>query len=174
MDEEELAEATAQINRELYVFEDRVAVLEAAPAAVGGGTATYTLLGSGSLVFNNRQFNFEAAEAAATRAAWDVSHHLELRFTLSAGRYVTREVRTVPQPQPPSRSTPLPQYIVPYFLGRLEDMLSFDRAAVLAGQCDAVLVPQGFELKVRQSPHPAGYLRDRDLVRINATTFERL
>ena len=45
MDEEELAEATAQINRELYVFEDRVAVLEAAPAAVGGGTATYTLCG---------------------------------------------------------------------------------------------------------------------------------
>ncbi len=100
MDEEELAEATAQINRELYVFEDRVAVLEAAPAAVGGGTATYTLLGSGSLVFNNRQFNFEAAEAAAIRAAWDVSHRLELRFTLSAGRYVTSEIRTIPQPVP--------------------------------------------------------------------------
>ena len=34
------------------------------------------------------------------RAAWNTSHHFELRFKLSTAQYVTREIRTIPQPLP--------------------------------------------------------------------------
>ena len=66
----------------------------------GSGAPTYTLLATGHLNGIRAGFSFTSAEALALRAAWDTGTYLEFRFTLSAGRYVTRQVRTVPQPLP--------------------------------------------------------------------------
>ena len=68
----------------------------------GGGDPTYTLLATGHLNNIRAGFSFTAAEALALRAAWDTGTYLEFRFTFSAGRYVTRQVRTIPQPLPAS------------------------------------------------------------------------
>ena len=68
----------------------------------GGSGPTYTLLATGHLNNIRAGFSFDTSEAAALRAAWDTSEYLEFRFTLSAGRYVTRQVRTIPQPLPPT------------------------------------------------------------------------
>ena len=76
-------------------------------AAIPSSGPTYTLLGTGTLVTSRRQFNFDATEVAAVRAAWDVSTYLELRFVLSAARYVTRQVRCFPSPLP---ATPIQVY----------------------------------------------------------------
>ena len=67
----------------------------------GGGAPTYTLLGTGHLNGIRAGFAFDTAgEVAALRAAWVTSDYLEFRFVLSPGRFVTRQVRTVPQPLP--------------------------------------------------------------------------
>ena len=68
------------------------------PGAVHG--PTYTLLGTGHLNNIRAGFSFTASEAAALRAAWVISEYFEFRFKLSAARYVTRQVRTIPQPLP--------------------------------------------------------------------------
>ena len=53
VDEEELAESVAKINRELYETEDRVAALESAPAPTpGGGGGGAEALGTGDLVIS--------------------------------------------------------------------------------------------------------------------------
>ena len=68
------------------------------PGAVHG--PTYTFLATGHLNNIRAGFSFNTAEAAALRAGWVISHHLEFRFKLSTAQFVTREVRTVPQPLP--------------------------------------------------------------------------
>ena len=66
----------------------------------GDSGPTYTLLGTGYLNNIRAGFSFTTAEAAALRAAWVISEYFEFRFKLSAARYVTRQVRTIPQPLP--------------------------------------------------------------------------
>ena len=73
----------------------------------GDSGPTYTHLASGHLNNIRAGFSFTATEAAALRAAWIISHHLEFRFKLSGAQFVTREVRTVPRPLP---STPIQVY----------------------------------------------------------------
>ena len=75
--------------------------LEAHEATPHGDSGpTYTLLGTGHLNNIRAGFSFTTAEAAALRAAWVISEYFEFRFKLSAARYVTRQVRTIPQPLP--------------------------------------------------------------------------
>ena len=66
----------------------------------GGGDPVYTLLATGHLNNIRAGFSFTTAEAAALRAAWVISEYFEFRFKLSAARYVTRQVRTIPRPLP--------------------------------------------------------------------------
>ena len=66
----------------------------------GGGDPVYTLLATGHLNSIRAGFSFDTSEALAIRAAWNTGDYVEFRFTLSAGRYVTRQVRTIPQPLP--------------------------------------------------------------------------
>ena len=73
----------------------------------GDSGPTYTHLATGHLNSIRAGFSFTATEAAALRAAWIISHHLEFRFKLSGAQFVTREVRTVPRPLP---STPIQVY----------------------------------------------------------------
>ena len=73
----------------------------------GSSGPAYTLLATGHLNNIRAGFSFTTAEAATLRAAWGISHHFELRFKLSAAQYVTREVRTIPNPLP---STPIQVY----------------------------------------------------------------
>ena len=51
----------------------------------GGGPSTYTLLATGDLSNIRTGFSFKAAMVLAMRAAWNTSHHFELRFKLSTG-----------------------------------------------------------------------------------------
>ena len=74
----------------------------------GGGSPTYTILGVGFLNGIRAGFSFTSLEALAIRAAWDTSDYLEFRFTLSPGRFVSRQVRTIPQPLP---STAIQVYV---------------------------------------------------------------
>ena len=74
----------------------------------GGGDPVYTLLASGFLNGIRAGFSFTSSEALAIRAAWDTSDYLEFRFTLSPGRFVSRQVRTIPQPLP---STAIQVYV---------------------------------------------------------------
>ena len=66
----------------------------------GGSGPTYTLLATGHLNNIRAGFSFDTSEAAALRAAWVISEYFEFRFKLSAARYVTRQVRTIPRPLP--------------------------------------------------------------------------
>ena len=66
----------------------------------GGGDPVYTHLASGHLNSIRSGFSFTSPMVVAMRAAWVISHHFEFRFKLSAAQYVTREVRTIPQPLP--------------------------------------------------------------------------
>ena len=66
----------------------------------GGGDPVYTLLATGHLNGIRAGFSFTSTMVAALRAAWSTSDYLEFRFVLSPGRYVTRQVRTIPQPLP--------------------------------------------------------------------------
>ena len=66
----------------------------------GGGPSTYTLLATGDPSNIRTGFSFKAAMVVAMRAAWNTSHHFELRFKLSTAQYATREIWTIPQPLP--------------------------------------------------------------------------
>ena len=104
------AEAAQTRADEAYVIADDAETgLEAHEATPhgGSGATTYTHLASGHLNSIRAGFSFTATEAAALRAAWIISHHLEFRFKLSGAQFVTREVRTVPRPLP---STPIQVY----------------------------------------------------------------
>ena len=88
VDDEELDEATARINRELYEVEDRVAALESTPSG-GGGVAQ---IGSDVNVSADGSAYFaDAATAAAFVAAWNGGNYKSFIFEFAEKKTILDE-----------------------------------------------------------------------------------